>query len=66
MKAAIINGYLYWIEGNKVWLDDMSSFTTTDHLTKNEREQIWKYTNNELYKEYLANFIKKHEILHRN
>lgn len=39
MKPVLINGYLYWLDGDKLWDANKVSFTTWQFMTTSERKQ---------------------------
>jgi hypothetical protein len=61
MNPVIINGYLWWVDGNLLWDAERRSYTYYQaHITRNEYDQMRRCLNWDAYRERAEQFAKKY------
>lgn len=62
MQPVLINGFLYWYDGNILYTEDKKTEVPKRSLTANEQTQMYNCLHYDQHKEHVQEYLKKHNI----
>jgi hypothetical protein len=62
MKKVLINGFLYFVEGCKLYDENKTSFTYTWFLTENEKRQLYNCLYYDADREHVERYVDNTKV----